>query len=298
MGAIELTRKTRMTTRFANEAWSASDHRWRKRSCNATRRFACPCSPAPWPPCSFRPRPPVRPDPRSRRRKSACGRPTTTSRSTPTLLQARIRKKGYVSGIAAGSLLDKKTGRPRPRLRPAHHGLPDGPRLERRWLLARRQAARQSAQALRRRPANLHAGEEARTRSHRGKDFVAVRLRFTFTKPAKGFKAGSTWEQTLVFQPGLRYFLSRRTHHQRQRRGRPLLPHRHARPHQAQGRRHLHAGLPELPRQPIPAAAFAEDFAPDAKFLYQREAGQGARADDPGVPGEAWTASRARGWPA
>ena len=33
-------------------------------------------------------------------------------------------------------------------------------------------------------------------------------MRFTFTKPGKGYKAGSTWEQTLVFQPGLRYFLS------------------------------------------------------------------------------------------
>src|SRR5262249_52787490 len=41
----------------------------------------------------------------------------------------------------------------------------------------------------------------------RGKGFVAVRLKFQFTHPAKGLKAGSRWEQTLVFQPGLRYVL-------------------------------------------------------------------------------------------
>src|SRR5262249_56030703 len=41
-----------------------------------------------------------------------------------------------------------------------------------------------------------------------GKDFVAVKLRFRFTEAAPGLKAGSTWEQTLVFQPGVRYVLS------------------------------------------------------------------------------------------
>src|SRR5262249_51312223 len=41
----------------------------------------------------------------------------------------------------------------------------------------------------------------------RGKDFVAVKMRFRFTQPAKGYKAGSLWEQILVFQPGKRYIL-------------------------------------------------------------------------------------------
>src|SRR5207247_8331603 len=41
-----------------------------------------------------------------------------------------------------------------------------------------------------------------------GKDFVAVKLRYQFHKPGHGYKAGSTWEQTLVFLPGVRYFLS------------------------------------------------------------------------------------------
>jgi len=42
----------------------------------------------------------------------------------------------------------------------------------------------------------------------KGNDFVAIKLRYTFNKPGQGYKAGSTWEQTLVFKPGLRYFLS------------------------------------------------------------------------------------------
>src|SRR5262249_16833213 len=41
----------------------------------------------------------------------------------------------------------------------------------------------------------------------RGKDFVAVRQEFRFTEPAKGYKAGSLWQQTLVFQNGVRYVL-------------------------------------------------------------------------------------------
>jgi hypothetical protein len=41
-----------------------------------------------------------------------------------------------------------------------------------------------------------------------GKDFVAVTQDFTYTLAAPGKKAGSKWEQTLVFPAGKRYFLS------------------------------------------------------------------------------------------
>ena len=39
--------------------------------------------------------------------------------------------------------------------------------------------------------------------------------------------------------------------------------------------------------KPIPATAFKDDFAPDAKYLYQREGRQDSRAHDPRVSGEA-----------
>jgi len=123
-------------------------------------------------------------------------------------LQARIRKKGYVSGVAAGTLLDKKTGARDlgfglhimdflmapgwaddgyPRDAKLHGDLPkhyiEGPQI-------------------------CTQAKELAPEVIEGKGFVAVRMSYRFTKPAAGLKAGSLWEQTLVFQPGLRYFLS------------------------------------------------------------------------------------------
>src|SRR5947209_8031015 len=122
-------------------------------------------------------------------------------------IQAKIRKKGYVSGIAAGSFLDKKTGARDlgfglhimdflmapgwrddgyPRDRKVHGNLPkhyiEGPQI-------------------------CTQAKELKPEVIAGKNFVAVRLRYHFHKPAAGYKAGSTWEQTLVFQPGVRYVL-------------------------------------------------------------------------------------------
>ena len=120
----------------------------------------------------------------------------------------RIRKKGYVSGVAAGTLLDKKTGARDigfglhimdflmapgwaddgyPRNAKLHGNLPkhyiEGPQI-------------------------CTQAKELHPEVIEGKGFVAVRMSYRFTKPAAGLKAGSLWEQTLVFQPGLRYFLS------------------------------------------------------------------------------------------
>ena len=185
-------------------------------------------------------------------------------------LQAKIRKKGYVSGIAAGSLLDKKTGARdqgfglhimdfllapgwkddnygrEPKL---HGNLPkhyvEGPQI--------------CTQAKQLEPEII-----------RGKDFVAVRLKYRFTQPAKGFKAGSLWQQTLVFQPGVRYVVGAEEitsandvdnlfyridmpGHIRHKGGDTF----------AQVYLSYH-GL-------ISPQVFAKDFGPDEKFLYQRK---------------------------
>ena len=42
----------------------------------------------------------------------------------------------------------------------------------------------------------------------RGKDFVAVRMSFTYTLAAPGKATGSKWTQTIVFPQGTRYFIS------------------------------------------------------------------------------------------
>ena len=121
-------------------------------------------------------------------------------------LKAQVRKKGYVSGVAATTFVDKKTGAKdigfglhimdfllAPGWRDDNYGrggvhgdLPkhyvEGPQI--------------CTQAKKLDPEMIE-----------GKDFVAIKLKFTFTQPGKGYKAGSTWEQTLVFQPGQRFIL-------------------------------------------------------------------------------------------
>src|SRR5262249_49291027 len=121
-------------------------------------------------------------------------------------LQARINKKGYVSGIAAGSFLDKKT-----EARDLGFGLhvmdflmapgwrEDG--YPRDPLLHGREKKKEAAPGepgffdLSKHyvegPQICTKAKELKPEVIEGKDFVAVRLRFTFTDPAKGYKAGS-----------------------------------------------------------------------------------------------------------
>ncbi len=186
------------------------------------------------------------------------------------LLQAKIRKKGYVSGIAAGSLVDKKTG-----AKEAGFGLhimdfllgpgwkDDGytrdPKLHGNL------------------PKHYIEGPQICTQAKklaseiiRGQDFVAVRLKFRFTQAAQGYKAGSLWEQTLVFQPGLRYVLACETitsvndvdnvfyridmpGHVKHKKGDTF----------SEIFLSYHGA--------IPAATFTKDFGPDERFLYQRK---------------------------
>jgi hypothetical protein len=188
-------------------------------------------------------------------------------------LQARVRKKRYVSGIAAGSFLDKKTGArdvgyglhimdflmapgwrddDYPRDPKVHGNLPkhyiEGPQI------------------------CTKAGE-LKPEVLRGKDFVAIRQSFTFTRAAKGLKAGSRWEQTLVFQPGVRFVLC----------GEQIasvndvddLFYRLDMPGHVKhkGGDTFNQVYLSYRDKPIPASAFAADFAPDAKFLYQRKEG-------------------------
>jgi hypothetical protein len=189
-------------------------------------------------------------------------------------LQARINKKGYVSGIAAGSLLDRKTGArdvgfglhimdflmapgwrddgyPRDPL--LHGNLPkhyvEGPQI-------------------------CTQARELKPEVVQGDGFVAVKLRYTFTQPGKGYKAGSTWEQVLVFQPGVRYVLSA----ERITSANDVddLFYRIDMPGHIRhkgGDTFAQVYLSYVDR-PIPASAFAEPFGPDAKYLYQRREGR------------------------
>ncbi len=121
-------------------------------------------------------------------------------------LKAQVRKKGYVSGIAAGTFIDKKTG-----AKDIGFGLHIMD-----FLLAPgwRDDSYGRGGVHGELPKHYVEGPQICTQAKKldpeiieGKDFVAIKLKFTFTQPGKGYKAGSKWEQTLVFQPGQRFIL-------------------------------------------------------------------------------------------
>src|SRR6202022_4394639 len=104
----------------------------------------------------------------------------------------------------------------------------------------------------------------------RGKDFVAVRLSYHFTQAAAGLKAGSRWEQTLVFQPGVRYVLS--SEQITSANDVDDLFYRidmpgHIRHRQGDTFTQVYLSYAGT----IPAREFDSDFAPDERYLYQRK---------------------------
>jgi hypothetical protein len=189
-------------------------------------------------------------------------------------LSATVRKTGYVSGIAAGSFLDKKTG-----ARDIGFGLHIQD-----WLMApgwRDDGYERDPKVHGNLPKHIVEGPQLCTQAKQlpaevlhGEGFAAVRLRYTYTQPGKGFKAGSTWEQTLVFQPGVRYVLSA----ERITSANDVddLFYRLDMPghikHKA-GDTFEQVYLSYFDK-PIPASEFLQDFAPDEKFLYQRKDGE------------------------
>ena len=188
-------------------------------------------------------------------------------------LQAQVRKKGYVSGIAGGTFLDRKTG-----ARDLGHGLHIMD-----FLLApgwRDDGYSRDPKVHGDLPKHYVEGPQICTQAKelkpeivKGKDFVAIKLRFTFTKPGEGYKAGSTWEQTLVFLPGVRYVLS----------GERItsandvddLFYRIDMPgHIKHKKGDTFEQVYLSYHGTIPAAEFGKDFAPDERFLYQRREGK------------------------
>jgi len=132
-------------------------------------------------------------------------------------VEAAVRKKGYVSGVAGGSFLDKKTG-----FRDAGFGLdivdwimePGSDEAYRDKLNKELvyefgnpwhgKTAKRSIEG----PQICTQAKELSPKVIRGKDFVAVTMEYAYRTAAPGKKAGSVWRQTLVFPEGKRYFMS------------------------------------------------------------------------------------------
>lgn len=189
-------------------------------------------------------------------------------------LQARVRKRGYVSGLAGGSFLDRKTGA---------RDLGFGVHIMD-FLMApgwRDDGYSRDPKVHGRLPKHYVEGPQICTRARelrpaviRGKGFVAVRQSYRFQEAAPGLRAGSTWEQTLLFRPGVRYVLSaERITSANDVDGlfyRIDMP-GHIR-HRG-GDTFAQVYLSYLGRT-VPASAFAEDFGPDERYLYRREEGK------------------------
>jgi hypothetical protein len=194
-------------------------------------------------------------------------------------LKAVVRKKGYVSGIAAGSLLDKKTG-----FHDAGFGLdvvdwimePGSDEAYRDQLP--KEMVYQFGNAYHgKRPKRSIEGPQICTQAKelspqviRGKDFVAIEQSFAYKTAAPGKKTGSTWTQRVVFPAGKRYFISSdridAVNDSEAMFLRIDMP-GHIK-HQA-GDTFNEVYLSYTGR--IPAKEFLTDFAPDERFNYRRD---------------------------
>ncbi len=188
-------------------------------------------------------------------------------------LVARVAKQGYVSGVVAGSLLDKKTG-----ARDVGFGLHImdfllAPGWRDDGYLRDKTLHGDLPKHYVEGPQICTQAKELRPEIIRGDDFVAVRLRFRFTTAREDLKPGSEWEQTLVFQPGLRYFLSSEritsVNEVDNLFYRIDMP-GHLRHNRGDTFTQIYLSYLD---KPIPAAAFWDNFAPDDRYLYRRREG-------------------------
>jgi hypothetical protein len=136
--------------------------------------------------------------------------------STPEL-EAKVQKKGYVTGIRAQSFVDKKTG-----FKDAGFGLdivdwimePGSDEKYRSELPKEMvyqfgneyhgKGQKRSIEG----PQICTQAKELSPAIIKGKDFVAIRQSYKYKTAAPGKKTGSIWTQHLVFPAGKRYFVS------------------------------------------------------------------------------------------
>lgn len=210
------------------------------------------------------------------------------------LICAQIRTRGYVSGVAAGTFLDKKTG-----AKDLGFGLDivdfllePGAESERSpWTFLTRLESRQLAcLAYRYERRHYIYGDkihgnipkryielpqicvEAKQLPFeviRGENFVAVKQWFRWTIAGKGRKPGSLWEQWLIFPDGKRYFYAYDSvisaNDVDQLILRLDMP-GHLKHSQGDSFRQIYLSYYGY----VPASEFRDDFAPDEKFFYQR----------------------------
>lgn len=196
------------------------------------------------------------------------------------LYRAAIRKQGYVSGVAAGSLVDKKTG-----FRDAGFGLdivdwimePGSDEAYRDQLPSHMvyqfnnqhhgRTAKRSIEG----PQICTQAKRLEPQVIRGKNFAGVKTQYKYTLAAPGRQTGSTWTQTIVFPADERFFIS--CDRIDAVNDSPAMFLRIDMPGHIKHNKgdtfsevylSYHEGL-------IPASEFFNNFAPDTKFNYRRD---------------------------
>ncbi len=192
---------------------------------------------------------------------------------------AAIVTEGYVSGIAAGSFLDKAT---KSRdlgfgldivdflLEPAHPSAPIpkdqytfGPAEKNHGNIAKRYVEG---------PQICTQAKKLSPTIHVGPDFVAITQRYTWNVAyAPRERAGSIWEQTLIFPANERFILA--SDRVTVANASPELALRidlpgHVKHQEGSGFEHIYLSYndPTI----LPSTEFVGDFPPDARFLYSR----------------------------
>jgi hypothetical protein len=187
-------------------------------------------------------------------------------------LSAVIAKKGVVSGIRGGTFIDKRT---------SAHDLGFGLHVQD-WLLAPGWREGNSyirdpklhghlAKHIVEGPQLCVGAKQVAAKVVRGEDFVAVVLSYQYTKAESGYEAGSTWEQTILFQPSTRYVLT--SERIKSRNSVDDLFYRLDMPGHIRhkGQDNFEQVYLSYRDSMIPTSAFKDDFAPDEKFFYQRD---------------------------
>jgi hypothetical protein len=199
--------------------------------------------------------------------------------STPELA-AVVKKKGYVTGIAAGTFLDKQTG-----FRDAGFGLDivdwimePGSDEAYRDQLPKEMVYQFGNSYHGQRPKRSIEGPQICTQAKeldpqviRGERFVGIQQSFHYQTAAPGKKTGSKWTQTIVFPEGKRYFVSSdRIDAVNDSEAMFLRLDMPGHIKHERGDTFSEVYLSYFDK-PIPSSEFVKDFAPDERFNYRRD---------------------------
>ncbi|MCZ6677872.1 MAG: hypothetical protein O7E52_11550 [Candidatus Poribacteria bacterium] len=192
--------------------------------------------------------------------------------------RAAVQTEGYVSGVMAGSFVDKRTGAHDEGfglciidflLQPGADDAETPESLRYHWGDAVHGQIPKRYVEL---PQICTQAKQLPFETVEGEDFVAVRQWFTWKVARPPYQPGSTWEQWLVFPDGVRWFLAydeiTSVNTVDDLILRMDMP-GHLKHQQGDTFAQLYLSYHGV----LPARAFADDFPPDARYLYRREEG-------------------------